>query len=124
MDEDDSFLFAPAGKRGVINPIPDGNAQVLVERHEPVASCGLLKDGALDRPSARRQCRLNVWVGHQLVGQACTPGLAQQQSCAGAGLVHGFKTLRDLIALRRTQQARDKGKAVVGEAISYGEHGR
>lgn len=115
VDENRTFLLAPSREGGVSDAAQDRNAQVLVDRHEPVLGRGLLEQCALDSPGTRRQGFAHLRMSQHLAGKIRAPAFAQHPPCPGAGHVERLQVPRNLSAFRIAQQVANKHEAVRGE---------
>lgn len=73
-----AFFFTPARQRRVTHSTRNGDAQVLVNRHQPILFSRLLKERALNCPNIGRQVPANLSMNHYLVREISTPVFLQQ----------------------------------------------
>jgi uncharacterized protein (DUF2236 family) len=78
LNEKIAFLLRPAGALRTLNSLGHGDAQILMQRYEPVLLNGLYKHRALHNLSIRRQQTLQTRIYSELFGELAARRRVQQ----------------------------------------------
>ncbi|OAI19584.1 hypothetical protein A1355_04340 [Methylomonas koyamae] len=93
----------------------DGDAQILVDWHDPVSLDRLLKVGALDADRGARDEASEKRGTTNAIGQGRAPGLRQQTTRTGRLMIWKGNATRNFEALRLWQYTRNENKSVGGK---------
>lgn len=85
----------------------DGNATILMWRHQPVGFGGLLEVNALDGYVRFRNDALQERMALDSRGEVAAPGVFEDVACALGQRVAGFDAVADLGGRGRVEEIRD-----------------
>ena len=77
LHEKHALFFGPAGAIGMRDALADGNAQVLVQGHQPVPGRGLVEQRALYRDGSGRKMLSNRGAALEALRKLCAAGVME-----------------------------------------------